>query len=216
MEKANPSHHPLALDGRRLTGRRRATLILAALACLAACGGGSSGGPLTIDMGRFEDQTLFSDGSTNATFLGLNAGETSANIGIRAGVSFDILGFSTAFLLGVPANATITKATLRLTQVAVIGTPFATLGEVVVDHVDFGLELDAGDYQPSIRAASIGTLTSDADITVRELDVTSYVAADLAAQRRSNFLLRFTGSSAVAIQESVQFEDARLVIEYVE
>ncbi len=98
---------------------------------------------------------------------------------------------------------------LRMHQSAVIGAPYATLGSVIVDHVDIGLTLDAADFGAAALQAGVGLLSSDATVGPKSLDVTSQVLADIAAARpRSGFRLRFpVASDADAADDFAQFND---------
>lgn len=96
------------------------------------------------------------------------------------------------FLLSeLPVDITVVSAELRIVQEDMAGTPYATLGDVVVDHVDIGPALDATDYASSLQN-DVGTLSTSAAVELKTLSVTSQVQADLAALRpHAGFRLRF-------------------------
>jgi hypothetical protein len=132
----------------------------------------------------------------------LNVGDTSTDLGMRAGLRFGLFP-------AVPTGAVVTSAYLHLQQAATVGTPFGTLGTVVVDRVDFGVALTAADYAPTVLGSAVATASMSASVGVREIDVTAAVAADVAAGAlSSDFLLRFTGANPNGIQEYVTFEDS--------
>jgi hypothetical protein len=82
------------------------------------------------------------------------------------------------------AGASVKQATLRMHQRDANGSPFPA----VVDHVDFGPELDAADYSTTPLAANMGMQSNDETIGYRELDVTAAVQDDASSGRsRSQF-----------------------------
>jgi hypothetical protein len=95
-----------------------------------------------------------------------------------------------------------------MAQAAVTGLPYA-LGNVLVDHVDIGAALDATDYAAVALLANVGTLSTDAVLTVKFLDVKAEVLADIAAARTtSDFRLRFPATTdGDGLIDSVHFED---------
>ncbi|MEW6332264.1 MAG: hypothetical protein AB1560_12475 [Pseudomonadota bacterium] len=98
-------------------------------------------------------------------------------------------------IASIPASATITSATLRLHQCDVSGSPYALLGNVVVDHVSYGDTFDpfGGAYDGATVAFNIGTLSTSASLGNRTLNVTTRVQNDLAASRlHSQYRLRFS------------------------
>jgi hypothetical protein len=112
--------------------------------------------------------------------------------------SFGILGFDVSSLAG----KTIASAKLRvyLTQYT------DTLNIVTVDHINFGSSIDASDYSGGTLAGNIGTISSTSIIEWKELDVTSYVQADLTAGRTSSqYRFMFNGVLGTSL---ALFEDA--------
>jgi hypothetical protein len=96
--------------------------------------------------------------------------------GIRAFTSFD--------LSEIPADATITAASLQLLQSKVAGTPFTSLGPVLVDQVVYGNVLDVGAYSRSFPSnQGLGPLTVDATLGPRALDVSTVVQEAVAVGR---------------------------------
>jgi hypothetical protein len=185
--------------------RRTALVALGlALSCASAGCGGDGAGTTTATFTPSTDATIQSDATiVLAGPLANTVGDTAGNLGQRVAVRFGIAPF-------LPAGAVVTSATLQLRQAAVAGAPFAPLGAVVVDRVDFGLGVDGNDFNPP-GATAIGTLSPDATLGVKSLDVTAAVQADVAAgDLTSDFLIRFaiafTDNDGVV--DSVSFEDA--------
>ena len=96
-----------------------------------------------------------------------------------------------SFLLeDVPAGVDILSADLRLFQTEA-GGAIEDLGQVQVDHMDYGTLDDFGPFSQTALAAGIGTLPIDFGPAFRTLDVLPEVNADLTAGRvRSQYRLR--------------------------
>ncbi|OGM15278.1 hypothetical protein A2V56_03930 [Candidatus Woesebacteria bacterium RBG_19FT_COMBO_42_9] len=124
-----------------------------------------------------------SNGGGNTTWyiqIGRNATLTE-----RGFVSFDISS--------IPSGKTIDEVTLRLYQGQLEGTPYASGGSLIVDHLDYGDSLGNEDLNASAISSNIGTLTSNASIEWKDLIVTNPLKTDIAASRtRSQYRLRFT------------------------
>lgn len=151
----------------------------------------------------------------------LYAGDGAANQHFRGFVSFD--------LGGVPASATaITAATLYAYQYTVAGNPYAALGSLRAESVDYGTSLDFTDLNraalqwfgrqctisctPICRALcltgwwdDVYTLSTSSTVGYKSVDVTGKVERDRAARttrgNRSQFRLQFetdTDSNAAA------------------
>jgi hypothetical protein len=177
-------------------------LLLLGLVAVPACGGAA--GLLVplideIDFGGDDDDDsvviesdpaldgwVESDGSADAfsePFTG-DRDDVQPGVGHRQLYSFD--------LAEIPVGRTILSAELRIFQAVVVGNPYGELGDVVVDHVEYGPSLDGGDYAGGTLTPEVGTLSSDPTFGVKTLDVTAEVIADRAAARtRSEFRLRF-------------------------
>jgi hypothetical protein len=138
---------------------------------------------------------------TNSTANGIAVGDNDADQGRRGFVRFNIAG--------LPLGAEIESAELRLAQAAVTGLPYVTLGTLRVDHVDIGAALDAVDYAAVALLANVGTLSTDATLTVKFLDVKAEILADIAAARTtSDFRLRFTTQDdGDGLFDTAHFED---------
>src|SRR5438477_6921840 len=110
---------------------------------LTACSGSDSSPPVTLTSQSTLDGVVSSNsvavanGFTSPPFAG-DFDSTAQGIGARQFYSFDISS--------IPSTATVTSATLRLFQAFTMGQPYSQLGNVLVDHLDYGLSLDGTDY----------------------------------------------------------------------
>jgi hypothetical protein len=169
-------------------------LVLTALLLVAGCGGGGGRGSVPSgnltsllapgvaaeDGVAFSDFTFRTDGALPPTG---DLDTPGAGVRARQFYSFD--------LSAVPAGSIVTSAVLRADAFVVVGTPFTSLGSVVVDHVAYGA-LDGNDFAARALTEDVGTLADDATLGPRSLDVTDAVAEDVALGRsRAQFRLRF-------------------------
>jgi hypothetical protein len=181
-----------------------------AIACglpfFAGACGGSGGGPdpLTIEIGS----TSAADGFVTDT--GFVDTSNPIAVGDTDGSFLNFArGFARFDLSGLPSGSTLVSAVLALDQAALTGLPYDMLGDVVVDHVDIGPGLDSTDFGAAALDADVGILSSDATLGTKTLEVTTQVAADLAASSpTSDFRLRFpTGSDADGADDYTEFND---------
>jgi hypothetical protein len=164
-----------------------------------------------------------SDGSANSDMGGPLTGDfehDQPGVGYRQFFSFS--------LADIPDGATIISASLELFQANDYGNPFTDLGNVVVDHLDYGTTLDGADYNMPALTSNIGTLSDNTTEEYKILDVTTYVQTDHAAARDySQYRVRFSlqDNDDDGARDSVSFTDAedsccstgnlpRLVVEY--
>lgn len=148
----------------------------------------------------------------------MNDGEAVAHAGGPAvgDIDFIQLGragrqFFSFEITNIPAGAELVSASLQLYQAGVSGDPFASLGSVVVDRIDLGASLDAGDYARPALQAQIGTVSADAALGYKTLDVTAAVEAERASGRpRFQIRLRFSNRDSDLDGEAdlVAFSDA--------
>lgn len=185
--------------------------VVAAGALVASCDRNSPTGPtetLTIVATSSLDGWVTSSGAVQTAAGGPMTGDADA---LTPGVSFR--QFYSFDLSGVPAGAEVELATLRLYQASSAGTPYTSLGNVVVDHVNYGALLTAAAFDQTAIASSIGVLSSNATIEYKTLAVTSAVQDDVSIGRaRSQFRLRMSiiGSDNDGTNDSVTFSDAEL------
>jgi hypothetical protein len=178
----------------------RALLLVSLALALPLCGcGGSSNNEdddfLTLTAflgaeGGFEG-TIDAGGAISEPTGGLGVGDREGQVPagpVRAFLSFDISG--------IPANATLTVARLRCTQGFVSGTPYSSLGSVVVDHMNYGATFPGSStYGANALLGNIGTLSADASLALKTCSVLIAVNADRTASRtRSQFRLRWTNA----------------------
>jgi hypothetical protein len=126
-------------------------------------------------------------------------------VGWRQLYSFNIASIST--------SATITSAILHLYQCHVSGFPYSSLGNIIVDHVNYGSVFDpfGSAYDGGTLALSIGTLSATTDPGYRSLGVTTRVQNDLTASRnQSQYRLRFSvfDTNIDFTDDFAQFTDA--------
>lgn len=192
-----------------MTELRRLLVLVSAAAWIgAACNDSSGPGPETLTLGS----TAALDGfvyigaaeRADATGGGPSTGDIDAfveGVNSRQFYSFD--------LATLPTGADITTATLRLYQANASSGVYGELGNVVVDHLDYGTTLDVDDHSAAALTEDIGTLSTDATIEYKVLDVTAAVEDDRAAGRtRSQFRLRFeTPGNDDGTNDFAQFTD---------
>jgi hypothetical protein len=185
----------------------------AATLCLAACGGAGSGsgGAVTVtiastaalDGGGVYD----ADGSRGVFTVGGNPGVGDFDFFLRGRRFRMFVSFDRS---AIPAGATVTSAEFRINQASVFGTPYATHGTVVADHVDYGSSLTVADLDlPPIEPVEI-PVSSDAAVGYKAVDVTAFVQGDVADGRtRTQFRLRFdpVESDGDATNDRANFED---------
>jgi hypothetical protein len=109
----------------------------------------------------------------------------------QPGSSYTCRQFFSFDISGVPAGSIVTSAVLRVDLFLVVGDPYTSLGEVVVDHLDYGT-LDANDFSLRALVEGLGPIPGGATLGPKSLDVTAQVAQDVGRRRsRSQFRLRF-------------------------
>lgn len=184
---------------------------------LVACGGGGGGGgdstsrTIVLRSVRTLDGMVYSFGKV--AFVGLvpYTGDWGA-VYTPTTRSRQLFAFS---LEDLPPGARLTGAILQIDQIDVLGEPFAKLGDVVVDHVDYFATPGPDSYDGQNLQRRIGTLSTSAGLGVRSVDVTAQVANDWDAGRLwSQFRLRFYSELAVFVDDEndlVRFADAELL-----
>jgi len=162
------------------------------LSIMAACDGNNSNIDLSITLSIESvyglDGWVRSDGDANWDRGGPLTGDMDADypgLWYRQFYSFDISI--------IPIGNAIEKASILLYQANYNGDPYAELGNVIVDHVDYGDSLTSDDYNSMPLTGNIGTLSDNLTIEYKTLDVTACVQADYTAGRQySQFRLRFS------------------------
>jgi hypothetical protein len=165
-----------------------ALLLLGAPALVAGgCGGGAAQVATTVTLISEADidGTIESDGTVSTGGLVLRVGDaelSDPDVTVASFLSFDLAGLPAAPLL---------KATLGVRINNFVGEPVGTLSPLLLDDVDLGSSLDAGD-PVAVFASAVGSL-GEGQATVHELsDQTARVAAALAAGRpRFQLRLRY-------------------------
>lgn len=144
---------------------------------------------------------------TNPVYSVYSSIALSVGEGPAAG-SYDrsFVGFDISSLTG----RTIVSATLRIYQ-DLASDPYgdSKLGNVLVDHVNFGTSLDSADFGAAALTSNIGAISTNSTLEWKTLDVTTYVQNDLNSGRTSSqFRLRFTNTSNGPPQNQAIFESA--------
>ncbi len=129
-------------------------------------------------------------------------GSPSEELVIRGFMSFD--------LTGIPATADIKSIQLRFYQVNVTGTPYAKLGNPVMQHVDYGGALDNAAYDaPVLHSATLSPHTGSGEwYTITATTITDWIENDLTSGRtRFQFRLQFsTETDGDGLQDTISFE----------
>jgi len=167
--------------------------LLGALLCACGSGGEPFGAPgtrtttLVLESLGTRDGFVRSDGYADVHGNGPGVGDLDhyANgTGLRMFFCFD--------LSELPAGAVLVGARLEVFTTGAQGQPYTDLGPVVVDHVEYGDELDASDYVGHTLENDIGVLAAEDQRAYRLLEVAPQVQRDREAGRRfSQFRLRF-------------------------
>lgn len=125
-----------------------------------------------------------------------NNGGGNNTVEIRAGRNVNLVtrGFASFDLGSLPSGVTIDQATFRLYQTSVIGDPYGVGGgSIKVDHLDYGDTLENGDYAVAALSSSFATLSSNATVGWKEVDVTDALRDDRTNSRsRSQYRIHLT------------------------
>lgn len=170
--------------------RLRYPMILLATALLGSgCGGGGGeDGPVTVTLLTTPDLVGTVSNTGYVTPQALGVGDRTP----PGSQEITFRGFLTFDLAALPPGATVLSATLTIHQIYVFGTPYTTLGALLVDQVVFGTVLEAGAYGRSFPTSQGIPLSFDATLGPKVVDATMQVQADLAAGRTlSQWRVRF-------------------------
>lgn len=152
--------------------------------------------------------------SSDASLDGWRASNNGGNAvkQIQAGRNDTLIerGFVSFALSTIPSGVTIEKATLRLYQYSVIGSPYTVGLSMKVDHVNYST-LDNSAYSIPALSSSFGTLTENNVIEWKDLDVTDMIKDDLSngrtrSQYRLHFAIESTGGTTTG--DFASFESA--------
>jgi hypothetical protein len=163
-------------------------------ACLLACGGGGGGsggddpGPATVDQivgpTPARTGTVLANNTALVGFENMFAGDNAANVGARMFYSFP--------LELLPAPDEIVRVVFEDAQTGTQGTPFETLGDLLVLQTDIGPSLQGSDYAGPLFSVVLGTLSTSAAPGPRTLDLTAWTRSLLeAGADRLEFMIRF-------------------------
>ncbi|MCJ7805643.1 DNRLRE domain-containing protein [Patescibacteria group bacterium] len=132
-----------------------------------------------------------------------NGGNNNVDIRVGNGAfvgvpSYELVlrGFVSFSLSSIPSGVTIEKATLRMYQRSVSGTPYVGENNLIIDSIDYGGELASDDFARSPIFSNIGTLTKNSSVEWKDLEVTESVKNDISSGKgRSQFRLRFANET---------------------
>ena len=181
-------------------------LALSFLVPLAACGGaGGAGGG--ADGPKERTTALPSLADLDGSIFGSLVSGARADLVPQVGVHHSAFWYGyVGFDLAAISAGEIVSATLEVGQTAVVGDPYGKWGPIEVHTVDGGAALDLGDaYVANPR----GTLSTDATLEVKRLDLTEIVTR-ARAEGWTSFLcrLRFATYALQAGDDYVVFNDS--------
>ena len=129
-------------------------------------------------------------------------GSPSQELVVRGFMSFD--------LSSITATAQVQSIQLRFYQVSVTGTPYAKLGNLLLQHVDYGSTLnDAAFDTPVLHSAILAPHTGAGEwYDITSSTIGDWIESDLAAGRtRTQLRLQFsTETDGDGLQDTVSFE----------
>lgn len=140
-------------------------------------------------------------------------GGGNVNADIRAGRNSNLIsrGFVSFELAKVPTGIKIEEVTLKLFQAKVVGNPYASGGNIKLDHLTYGDTLDEADYSMAALLSSFATVANNITVGWKEINVTQEVKDDISNARSvSQFRLHFTTENKGGTLEGdfAQFESA--------
>ena len=155
-----------------------------------------------------QSMTITSTASLDGWRASNNGGNNTWYIQIGRNATLTERGFVSFDISSIPSGKVIDEANLRLYQGEVVGTPYSSLGSLILDHLDYGDSLGNEDLNASPVSSNIGTLTSNATVEWKDLIVTNALKADISSGRsRSQYRLRFT-TEATGADAWARFESA--------
>jgi hypothetical protein len=149
--------------------------------------------PTPIEKTKILDSVSGLDGFRSSNDGGNNT------LDIRAGRNSNLVtrGFVTFTVVGIPVNAQIKSATLRLYQSKVTGNPYSVGGQLKIDHLTYGNSLDSTDYGLPALTSNAQTLSNSETIEWKEADVTTEFKNDIANGRSTaQYRIHFSSESS--------------------
>jgi pSer/pThr/pTyr-binding forkhead associated (FHA) protein len=144
-----------------------------------------------------ETVTFRSEGALDGYRLNDGSGSNAQDILVGNGDLVDPVGelvargFVSFDLSSIPAGATVERAELRFYQKEIQGDPYSKLGNLLLEHVDYGASLDDGAYNtPAIESAVLDQQrTPGAWYILSDPTLASWIQSNVQAGR-SRFQLR--------------------------
>jgi hypothetical protein len=159
-------------------------LLLAALSSAAACSSSTPSSVASAGTDSLADVSYLTGEATRDQYgIVQPYVNTDILVGDEDAISpnYTMRGIVTFNVKAIPQKATISAATLQLAQCDIMGSPYSTLGSILVDHVPVITRLDTASYDTTATNADIATLATDSTLGLKTAAVTSSVAADRAA-----------------------------------
>jgi hypothetical protein len=159
-------------------------LLLAALPFAAACGGHGPTPPPSAGTDSLTDIAYLTGTTTHDqygnSFFYPNTDILVGDEDASQGPNYTVRGIVTFNIKAIPQNANISTANLQLAQCDVVGSPYQSLGSIVVEQIPPITTPDSALYDTAaVNAPS--ALSSDPTIGFKTANITSSVAADRAA-----------------------------------
>lgn len=158
--------------------------------------------------------TLNSQAALDGYLLNNGTGSASGEILVgngplvQEGTQLVARGFLSFDLASIPAGATIESVRLEFYQLQIVGDPYQTLGNLALDHVDYGSSLEASAYdRPALHSAVLAQMVMpNSWYILADPTITLWVEENLTAGRgRLQLRLRFA-------QETDSDQDRDLVV----
>lgn len=152
---------------------------------------------ISVRVGAQADATLTGNWRSDGVYGTDSCALTGSNMCIgdsSFGPDASYRGFASFDLSALPAAlAEISQAKLELQVGSILGSPFAGLGPLALEHVQFAAIGPEAFLAPALT--QLGSVTTSQIGTTLSLDVSSAVRADLAGEARSQYRLRFSKQS---------------------
>jgi hypothetical protein len=187
VEESDETNNELQVNVMVVPPAADVTVTLTSQAVLDGFRANNGGGNNTVDI-RVGNGSMF--------------GSPSQELVIRGFMSFD--------LTGIPATADVKSIQLRFYQVNVTGTPYAKLGNPLMQHVDYGSSLNNAAYDtPVLHSAILSPHTGSGQwYNITSMTVGDWIESDLTAGRtRFQLRLQFsTETDGDGLQDTASFE----------